>query len=57
MKCHTRKTDPAGLEQPLANIERWLDQGRLQKAPLLKSCSPLPGLLSEAELEALNANA
>ncbi len=78
--------DPACLDLPLANIERWLAHGRLQAAPLLewkrriekakgselefaelvawmqapnhdseplKSCSPFPGLLSDAELEAL----
>ncbi len=84
------KSDPASLEIPLANIERWLTQGRLQAAPLLewrkrlegarssvtelaaltswmeepnhdseplKSCSPFPGLLSDAELESLKAEA
>ncbi len=30
------KADPACLELPLANIERWLGQGRLQAAPLLE---------------------
>lgn len=30
------KADPACLELPLANIERWLGQGRLQKGPLLE---------------------
>jgi hypothetical protein len=80
------RRDPSSLDLPLANIERWLAQGRLQAAPLLewrkrlegarrsemelaaltgwmeepnhdseplKSCSPFPGLLSEAEWEML----
>lgn len=84
------RRDPACLELPLENIERWMAHGRLQAAPLLewrrrlegaqrsevelaalvdwmdtpnhdseplKSCSPFPGLLSEAELAALKDDA
>ena len=48
------RTDPACLEVPLANIERWLAQGRLQAAPLLEWRKRLEGArCSAAALVAL----
>lgn len=50
------KMDPACLELPLANIERWLAQGRLQAAPLLEWRRRIEGAkCSGAELAALVA--